>query len=225
MEAVARRVHGSLRTIHTTRLHLTRETFKHAACNTALAISFMVAMIPSARKISLSIDGAANIIWLAGAATMAVLSFVRTPPRRAMIDVYSLSATGGMLLLPCLMLPANRSSGAVALVGVTLELVGVLLTQVARVYMGRSFGILPANRGIVSRGPFAAVRHPIYIGWLVLSIGYAFSYPSARNVTLIVGTLPFMVWRILQEEALLRDDPEYLSYTRLVRFRLWPGVV
>jgi hypothetical protein len=33
------------------------------------------------------------------------------------------------------------------------------------------------------------------------------------------------VWRILQEEALLRDDPEYLSYTRLVRFRLWPGVV
>jgi protein-S-isoprenylcysteine O-methyltransferase Ste14 len=34
-----------------------------------------------------------------------------------------------------------------------------------------------------------------------------------------------MVWRIEQEEALLRDDPEYRSYIRLVRFRLWPGVV
>jgi protein-S-isoprenylcysteine O-methyltransferase Ste14 len=222
MGATARRVGGS---VQTTDPRFTREGLKHAAGNTALAISFFVAMLPAAKKINWSIDGAANLIWLGGAAIMAAMSFVRTPPRRAMVDVYSLSATGGMLLLPCLMIPANHSSGALALAGVTLELLGILLTQVARIYMGRSFGILPANRGVVSRGPFSAVRHPIYIGWLVLSIGYALSYPSARNVVLIVGTLPFMVWRIEQEEALLRDDPEYRSYIRLVRFRLWPGVV
>jgi protein-S-isoprenylcysteine O-methyltransferase Ste14 len=222
MGAIARRVAGSVRTIHP---RFTREGLKHAAGNTALAISFFVAMLPAAKNVNWSIEGAANLIWIGGAAIMAAMSFVRTPPRRAMVDAYSLSATGGMMLLPCLMVPANRSIGALAIAGVTLELLGVLLTQVARIYMGRSFGILPANRGIVSRGPFAAVRHPIYIGWLALSVGYSLSYPSARNVALILSTIPFMVWRIQQEEALLRDDPEYLIYTRLVRFRLWPGVL
>ena len=222
MEAIAGRVGTSVQTAAPL---FTREGLKHAAGNAALAISFLVAMIPPARNVNWSIAGAANIIWLGGAAIMAAMSFVRTPPRSAMVDVYSLSATGGMLLLPCLLRPLNPSTGAFALAGVTLELLGILLTQLARVYMGRSFGILPANRGIVSRGPFSAVRHPIYIGWLILSIGYAMSYPSARNVLLILSTLPFMAWRIEQEETLLRDDPEYVSYSGLVRFRLWPGIV
>jgi protein-S-isoprenylcysteine O-methyltransferase Ste14 len=222
MEAIAGRVGTSVQTAAPL---FTREGLKHAAGNAALAISFLVAMIAPARNVSWSIAGAANIIWLGGAAIMAAMSFVRTPPRSAMVDVYSLSATGGMLLLPCLMRPLNPSTGAFALAGVTLELLGILLTQLARVYMGRSFGILPANRGIVSRAPFSAVRHPIYIGWLILSIGYAMSYPSARNVLLILSTLPFMAWRIEQEETLLRDDPEYVSYSGLVRFRLWPGIV
>jgi protein-S-isoprenylcysteine O-methyltransferase Ste14 len=101
----------------------------------------------------------------------------------------------------------------------------VILTQVARVYMGRSFGILPANRGIVSNGPFGYVRHPVYFGWLVLSIGYAMSYASYRNVLLLVATLPFMVWRIDQEEEHLRADAEYRRYMDRVRFRLCPGII
>jgi protein-S-isoprenylcysteine O-methyltransferase Ste14 len=104
-------------------------------------------------------------------------------------------------------------------------LFGVVLTQVARVYMGRSFGVLPANRGIVSKGPFRWIRHPIYSGWLILSIGYALSYPNDRNIMLIVATLPFMVWRIHQEEAHLSADPEYRRYMDRVRDRLWPGVL
>src|ERR1019366_4953103 len=97
--------------------------------------------------------------------------------------------------------------------------------QVARVYMGRSFGVLPANRGIVSKGPFRWVRHPIYFGWLILSIGYAMSCPNDRNIILIATTFPFMVWRIGQEEVHLSADPAYRRYMDRVRYRLWPGVV
>jgi protein-S-isoprenylcysteine O-methyltransferase Ste14 len=123
------------------------------------------------------------------------------------------------------MRPVHQSVGAIATAGLIFELFGVALTQVARVYMGRSFGVLPANRGIVSKGPFRWVRHPIYFGWLVLSIGYAMSYPSVRNIVLIAMTIPFMVWRIGQEEVHLSADPAYRRYMDLVRFRLWPGVV
>jgi protein-S-isoprenylcysteine O-methyltransferase Ste14 len=123
------------------------------------------------------------------------------------------------------MRPTAMSAGALATTGLIFELFGVVLTQVARVYMGRSFGILPANRGIVSKGPFRSVRHPIYFGWLILSLGYAMSFASERNILLIAMTLPFMVWRIGQEEVHLSADPEYLRYMKRVRYRLWPGVL
>ena len=164
-------------------------------------------------------------MWLTGAAIMAIMSFARFAPRTSAVNWRTLAATGGMLILPGFMRPTAMSTGALATTGLIFELFGVVLTQVARVYMGRSFGILPANRGIVSKGPFRSVRHPIYFGWLILSLGYAMSFASERNILLIAMTLPFMVWRIGQEEVHLSADPEYLQYMKQVRYRLWPGVL
>ena len=216
---------GVGRPIKIVRPVVTGAGLRNAASNCILGLSFFIAMIPAARALSWSLFGLANIVWLSGAAIMGMLSFVRTPPRSTMVNLSTIGATAGMLFLPCFMRPVGASSGGLALAGVALELFGIALTQIARVYMGRSFGVLPANRGVVSKGPFSLIRHPIYFGWLVLSIGYAMSYPTARNILLILVTLPFMVWRIEQEETHLSEDPEYCSYERRVRFRLWPGVI
>jgi len=207
------------------RPRVTGAGLRNAASNCILGISFFVAMIPAARALSWSLFGLANIVWLSGAAIMGILSFVRTPPRSTMVNGYTMAATAGMLFLPCFMRPVGASSGGLALSGLAFELFGIALTQIARVYMGRSFGILPANRGVVSKGPFSFIRHPIYFGWMVLSIGYAMSYPTARNILLILVTLPFMVWRIEQEETHLSEDPEYRTYEKRVQFRLCPGVI
>ncbi len=96
------------------------------------------------------------------------------------------------------------------------------LSQVARVYMGRSFGILPGNRGIVSKGPFRIVRHPIYLGWVLLTLGYLLAYPSWINFAIVLATFPFMMWRIVLEEELLSEDPEYRDYLARVHFRMLP---
>jgi protein-S-isoprenylcysteine O-methyltransferase Ste14 len=130
-----------------------------------------------------------------------------------------------MLIIPGFMRLTDMSTGALATTGLIFELAGVAITQVARVYMGRSFGVLPANRGIVSKGPFRSVRHPIYFGWLILLLGYAVCFSSARNFLMIALSLPFMVWRIGQEEVHLSADPEYRRYMSRVPYRLWPGVV
>ena len=63
------------------------------------------------------------------------------------------------------------------------------------------------------------LRHPIYFGWLVLSIGYAMSFPSERNVVLLVVAIPLTVWRIDQEETHLSADPEYRHYMDRVPYR------
>ncbi|MGC1676934.1 MAG: methyltransferase, partial [Candidatus Binataceae bacterium] len=160
-----------------------------------------------------------------GALIMGAFSLVRLPPKAAMVTIPAIAASAGMLVIPCLMRPVSPSFGILAIVGIALEIVGVALSQIARIYMGRSFGILPANRGLVSKGPFSSVRHPIYLGWLILTIGFAFSYPSARNVFLIIASLPFLVWRIEMEEGLLALEPAYRAYQSKVRFRLWPGVI
>jgi protein-S-isoprenylcysteine O-methyltransferase Ste14 len=222
MEAVAAPIPAKIAIPQQSRV--TVAGLRRALGDCVLAVSFLLAMLPAGRGLSFSLAGAANVVWLAGAAIMAVMSFARFAPRTVAVNPRTIAASGGMLILPCLMRPIGTSTGALATAGLIFELSGVVLTQVARVYMGRSFGILPANRGIVSNGPFRWVRHPIYFGWLILSIGYAMSFASERNVILIAMTLPFMVWRISQEEEHLTADPEYRRYMDRVRYRLWPGI-
>jgi protein-S-isoprenylcysteine O-methyltransferase Ste14 len=222
MEAVAVRISAP---VAVPQSHITVVGLRRALCDCLLAVSFLLATLPAARELTFSLAGASNLVWLTGAATMAVMSFARFAPRSSTVNLRTLAASGAMLILPCFMRPTNLSTGALATAGLLFELFGVVLTQVARVYMGRSFGVLPANRGIVSKGPFRWVRHPIYFGWFILSIGYAMSYANDRNIILIIATLPFMVWRIDQEEAHLSADPDYRAYMQRVRYRLVPGVI
>jgi protein-S-isoprenylcysteine O-methyltransferase Ste14 len=201
---------------------VTVDGLKHAIANLTLAASFFVAALPAANQ---RVNNLANTIWIVGAIIMGVFSLIRLPPRVVIISVRSIAATAGMLVLPCMMRPTTPSVGLIALGGIALEIIGVTATQVARIYMGQHFGLLPANRGIVTRGPFALVRHPIYMGWLTMCAGYFMSFPSARNAMLIAVALPFMMWRIEQEESLLDQDPEFVAYRDRVRYRLVPGVI
>lgn len=195
---------------------------RHALGNALVAASFVVAAIPNARHF---FRGPADAIWTIGAVLMAVMSLVRIAPKATRIDLHAfLSTIFPVFLLPCLLRADSASSGLLAWTGVGLELIGVALSQVSRVYMGRSFGILPGNRGIVSSGPFAVVRHPIYAGWFVLTVGYLAAYPSWMNCVIALATLPFMMWRIELEERLLNADPDYRKYRRLVPSRLIPGI-
>ena len=109
--------------------------------------------------------------------------------------------------------------------GVVIETVGVVISQIARLYMGRCFGVLPANRGIVSSGPFRFIRHPVYLGWLILTLGFVLVYPSMRNFVCLAATPVFIAWRVVLEERLLIQDPDYQAYVQKVHYRLIPGII
>jgi protein-S-isoprenylcysteine O-methyltransferase Ste14 len=195
---------------------------RHTIGNVLMALSFVVAALPNARHF---FRGPADAIWTIGAALMAVMSLVRIAPKASRVDLRAfLSTIFPVFLLPCLLRADNPSSGLLAYTGVGLELCGVVLSQVSRLYMGRSFGILPGNRGIVSNGPFRLIRHPIYAGWFLLTLGYVASSPSMLNCLITITMLPFMMWRIRLEEDLLAADPDYRRYRAMVPFRLLPGL-
>ena len=195
--------------------------WRRKAADITLALLFLLALMPANLNYGSRL---ADWIWLIGAGLMGLLVLVRIPPRTAMITPQTLIATGASMILPALMRPERSSSGLIATAAIGVELIGVTVSQVSRLYLGRRFALLPANRGIVTAGPFRLVRHPIYAGWLILSIGYVMTYPTVRNGLLVLSTLPFILWRIEQEESLLADDLVFRSYRARTRWRLVPFI-
>jgi len=108
--------------------------------------------------------------------------------------------------------------------GFALQLFGTVFQLYGKVALGRSFGIVAANRGVVSSGPYRLVRHPIYLGYLVTHAGFLLSNPSVRNVAIYAAAYLFQFARIHAEERILAQDGEYREYLRSVRYRLIPGV-
>jgi protein-S-isoprenylcysteine O-methyltransferase Ste14 len=87
-----------------------------------------------------------------------------------------------------------------------------------------SFAIFPARREIVRAGLYGWVRHPAYLGELLMAgacIWAAFSWQAGLCG---LALAPLVGLRIMQEEALLRHDVHYLFYMERTRWRLVPGI-
>ena len=90
--------------------------------------------------------------------------------------------------------------------------------------LGRSFGLMPAHRGLVCTGIYGWVRHPIYAGYLLTHAAFLVAHPSAWNVLLLVVSDLSLLLRAGYEERTLARDPEYVGYMERVRWRVLPGV-
>jgi protein-S-isoprenylcysteine O-methyltransferase Ste14 len=81
-----------------------------------------------------------------------------------------------------------------------------------------------ADRGLVGRGPYAVVRHPVYASYLLTQSGYLLQSISLRNVLVMVLASGYNVGRALMEERLLAGTPAYPAYRHRVGWRLVPGL-
>jgi protein-S-isoprenylcysteine O-methyltransferase Ste14 len=81
------------------------------------------------------------------------------------------------------------------------------------------------DQRVISTGPYALVRHPMYAGALLLIIGMPLALDSWYGVLGIFGFVPVLIWRLSDEERFLtRSLPGYAEYTSKVRWRLIPGL-
>ncbi len=201
---------------------ITVEGLRHAGANIGLAALFFAAAIPRGAS---HLSAPADLIWSLGMALVGLFCIARPRASAVMLDWRAMLSGLGAMTLPALMARSGLSSAGVTYqAAVLLEFVGVAISQVARVYMGRTFAVLPANRGIISAGPFRFVRHPVYLGWLLLALGFSLAYPSLRNAGLLIAATALTLWRIILEEELLGADPEYRAYLSRVRYRMLPGI-
>jgi protein-S-isoprenylcysteine O-methyltransferase Ste14 len=76
---------------------------------------------------------------------------------------------------------------------------------------------------VIDTGPYGVVRHPMYASALVYLIGTPLALGSYWGLLGLVLMLPFLLWRLADEERLLaRELPGYVDYQRRVRYRLLP---
>lgn len=109
-------------------------------------------------------------------------------------------------------------------VGVGVQMVGVACQFSAKLTLGRSFGLLPAQRGIVIAGPYRLVRHPMYLGYFINHVGFLLVNWSVQNLAVFALLYAAQGLRIVREEAVLSRSADYRAYQRRVRWRLLPGV-
>jgi protein-S-isoprenylcysteine O-methyltransferase Ste14 len=105
-----------------------------------------------------------------------------------------------------------------------LGLFVILLTFRANTY-GSSTVEIVEGQTVVSTGPYAIVRHPMYVGAVVMTAGVPLALGSWWGLLAVLGVIFALVARILDEESLLRSDlVGYTEYTQHVRYRLVPFV-
>ena len=115
----------------------------------------------------------------------------------------------------------------VALLGNALVALGLMVDL--RVFRENSYGASTiekmADQKVVSSGPYALVRHPMYVGVLILVIGTPLALGSYWGLLFLALNVPVLVLRILDEERMLASDLDgYPTYMRSVRYRLVPGI-
>jgi len=135
----------------------------------------------------------------------------------------------GLLLLPAL----DRRFGwshmppLLALAGDGLVLTGWI--AIVFVFRENSFSAatieLAPDHKVISTGPYAIVRHPMYAGGLVMLLGIPIALGSWWGLAAFAAMLPALIWRLLDEEIFLaRNLPGYTEYQSKARYRLVPGI-
>jgi len=113
----------------------------------------------------------------------------------------------------------------VSLVGAGMVALGLLINLL--VFKENSYGAsniqTMEGQKVISTGPYALIRHPMYGGVLVMVIGTPLALGSWWGLVILAVALPGLIWRILDEEKLLeRELPGYKEYEQKVRYRLVP---
>jgi protein-S-isoprenylcysteine O-methyltransferase Ste14 len=143
-----------------------------------------------------------------------VFVFGRGPARRPSREpVAFVACAAAIVAVVMLRRPAEGIATPLVLAGEVVALLSCAWLLWAVLKLGKCFGVLPEARGLVTRGPYGIVRHPVYLGEFGACAGLVIASPSIWNLCVaVVFFLAQSVRMKLEEQALTREFPEYADY-------------
>jgi len=152
----------------------------------------------------------------------------KDPAQKIIMSIVSLGFVG-LIGLPAIdhRMGWSQPSPTMALTGDLLVLTGwfgLFLVLRENSFGAATIGVSEDQR-VISTGPYAWVRHPMYAAGLVMLSGIPFALGSGWSALLVLGMLPALIWRLRDEEKFLaRNLPGYMEYQRSVHYRLLPSI-
>ena len=152
---------------------------------------------------------------------------IRRPPKRVtndwrfwMISFFSTYGTFGPAFFaetgtPLVSLWISNAIAACALV----------LSVTSRYTLGRNVSIVPAQRNLVTTGPYAYIRHPIYTVVFLTYVSLNLQCFSIVNLVMTTTVFSLFMLKSLAEEEFLKKDTDYVAYMQKVRYRWIPYVL
>jgi protein-S-isoprenylcysteine O-methyltransferase Ste14/Flp pilus assembly pilin Flp len=184
----------------------------------------MVAAVASqaVRAIGEAVDEARLESWLtagysvlkfAVAVAFTVFVIIRGPALRRARKPVAYLTCAAVIVPAVLKAPSEAAAPAVVIIGELIAVLGCAWMLVSALALGRCFGVLPEARGLVTHGPYALVRHPLYLGEFGAMAGLLIASPSPRNLAAGAVFVIAQFTRMgFEERALTREFPEYADY-------------
>jgi protein-S-isoprenylcysteine O-methyltransferase Ste14 len=154
------------------------------------------------------------VLRTAIALAFALFTAQRSEPRRCVREpVAFLACAVAMLAVVPVAGPSAGTPSALLLAGDSVAVIGSLWIFASVLALGRCFGVLPEARGLVTRGPYRLVRHPVYLGEIVALAGLTIAAPTPSHLAILVVFVLAQSARMgLEEHALSEAFPEYAAY-------------
>jgi protein-S-isoprenylcysteine O-methyltransferase Ste14 len=169
-----------------------------------------------------------RVLRLAFFSMLVVMYVIRLPTKKADRRplVILVSFVGTFCIVASSFLPANPHGPLAVLISDLLITAGMAWAVWGLAYLRRSFSIIPEARRLVTGGPFALSRNPLYLGEGIASVGIVLPVLSIWHVLLLAVFVTSQLLRINWEQKILLEafGAEYLSYLRRVPMLVpfWP---
>jgi protein-S-isoprenylcysteine O-methyltransferase Ste14 len=133
-----------------------------------------------------------------------------------------------LLIVPALDYRFTWSQVPIAIVVIGDVLVAAGFYIIFLVYKENTFTSatieIAEDQKVITTGPYAVVRHPMYAGGLLLFLGMPLALGSYWGLLVLLAMVPALLWRLFDEEKfLVKNLPGYADYQKKVRSRMIPG--
>jgi len=200
-------------------------TGRGVAANVTLAAWLLADAVRAFIVVPIDALDVVEVIGALALISAAMFVLLRPAPVAQDLRASTIAIALGAALVPIALqwLPAATTRGGSFFI--FLESLAIAVLTLSILYLGRRFSLVPQYRSLVSAGPYAIVRHPMYGSYLLFDGALALESASWLSGALWLVEAALLSLRAQREEELLEIyDPAYRAYLGLVRYRFVPFV-
>jgi len=203
-----------------------RPNLSHWLVNIAVASFFSYYVYDSIIRLATGTCATLLIALLFRNTSITLVFLLRRPSKLTSRNVGDwIAAIGGTFITYLYTSQAKPIYPFIAPTAYVVMIVTAFISTICIVNLGRSFGLVPANRGIKTDLLYGIVRHPLYLLYTIYDLAVISLAFSLHNCYICILHALFSYLRAKREENILMQDITYKEYASKTRYMFFPGVL